>query len=89
MGIEFIVWGWKAETLPGRFSRIREYTGMGLFRQYHALICPLQSQNPKNLTALKIHICVSTFLVSNVLCFKIAELSKVVEIRGGKKEIYF
>lgn len=62
---------------------------MGLFRQYHALICPLWSQNAKNLTALKIHICVPAFLVSNMLCFKIAELSKVVEIRGGKNQMYF
>lgn len=67
MGVEFIVWGWKVETLPGRFSRTREYTGMGLFRQYHALMCALQSQSPKNPPGLKIHICVSTFLVSNVM----------------------
>lgn len=41
LGVGFIVWGWKVETLHGQSFRMREYTGMGLCRQYHALICPL------------------------------------------------
>ena len=57
MGVGFIAWAWKAETLHGKSFRIKEYTGMGLCRQYHALICPLRRQSHKILTVVNIVIC--------------------------------
>ena len=46
LGVGFIVWGWQAETFQDKSFRIREYTGLGLRRQYHALI--MSSLKPKS-----------------------------------------